>query len=89
MSIFHYDFYRLSDPGILADQLAESLSDDKAVVVVEWADIVKDVLPRDHISINLEPVAAEPDERAITFTYPEDLQTLIANIETLWQELKP
>src|SRR3954464_2609199 len=36
-SIYHYDFYRLANAGILADQLAETVNDSQAVVVVEWA----------------------------------------------------
>ena len=49
----HYDFYRLSDPGILADELAEVAGDPKTVTVVEWAEIVNDVLPSSHITINI------------------------------------
>lgn len=49
----HYDFYRLSDPGILADELAEVAGDPKTVTVVEWAEIVNNVLPSPHITINI------------------------------------
>src|SRR5690348_16076202 len=48
--IHHFDFYRLSDPGILADQLAEAVQGDN-VVIIEWAGIVKNVLPEDRVSI--------------------------------------
>lgn len=41
----HYDFYRLSDPGILRDELTEVTRDDTTVTVIEWADTVRDVLP--------------------------------------------
>src|SRR3990172_13200391 len=36
LSIHHYDFYRLKEPGVMADQLAESLGDPKTITVVEW-----------------------------------------------------
>lgn len=49
----HYDFYRLSDPGILADELAEAAGDPKTVTVVEWAEIVNDVLPSPHTTISI------------------------------------
>jgi tRNA threonylcarbamoyladenosine biosynthesis protein TsaE len=87
--IHHFDFYRLNDPGILADQLAESISDPKAVVVVEWADIVEDVLPKDRISIKLEPTVADELERMITIEYPESKRPIIAGIELQWQESRP
>lgn len=51
--IVHYDFYRLQDAGIMAHELAESLEDPKKVTVVEWADIVQDILPANKITINI------------------------------------
>jgi tRNA threonylcarbamoyladenosine biosynthesis protein TsaE len=84
LQIQHFDFYRLSDPGILADQLAESLSDDKTVVVIEWADIIKDVLPSQRFSIEFKPVASSSDERLITIKYPESKRQVITKVESEW-----
>lgn len=53
LRLVHYDFYRLSDPGILASELDESAHDTNAVIVVEWADIVQDVLPEPHVRITI------------------------------------
>ena len=44
-SLVHYDFYRLPDPGLMADDLAESLENPANIVVVEWGGSVKDLLP--------------------------------------------
>jgi len=49
----HYDFYRLADPGILAEELAESIHDPHTITIVEWAETVKDVLPKGRIKITL------------------------------------
>ena len=46
--LVHYDFYRLSEPGIMSEDLMENIADEKAVVVVEWADSVADSLPEGH-----------------------------------------
>lgn len=88
-TIYHYDFYRLDDPGILADQLAESVNDDKAVTVVEWADIVEEVLPENRLSLEFKPTASSPDERQITVRYTLQDQELITQLETLRQESQP
>ena len=56
--LMHYDFYRLADPGIMADELRESLEYDDTVVVIEWGDIVADIVPKDHITVTI----ASPDE---------------------------
>jgi len=89
LSIYHYDFYRLDDPGILAEQLAESIGDDKAIVIVEWADIVKDVLPPDRISIQLAMSAAHPDERTVALHYPLSKREIIARLESDWADSRP
>jgi tRNA threonylcarbamoyladenosine biosynthesis protein TsaE len=86
--IHHFDFYRLDDPGILADQLAESVN-SQAVVVVEWADIVKDVLPDGYITIEFKPTANDPEERQISISYPETSREIIIAMEAEWPEVKP
>lgn len=44
-SLIHYDFYRLPDPGIMRDELAEALADPDNIIVVEWGGDVADLLP--------------------------------------------
>ncbi len=73
--IYHFDFYRLQEPGIMRDELAEILADPKAVVVVEWASIVEDVLPSKRLTITLK--ATGDDHRELTFAYPEAMNYLI------------
>lgn len=51
--IVHYDFYRLNDAGLLQFELAESLQDPLTVTIIEWADIVHDVLPSDRVTIRI------------------------------------
>lgn len=56
ITMAHYDFYRLSDPGLMSDELAESIDDKLNVTIIEWADIVSGVLPDNRITIKLKPV---------------------------------
>lgn len=72
--IVHFDFYRLNEPGIVARELAEIVH-DKEVVVVEWADIVENVLPAGRLVIRI--VTIGETEREFKFTYPAALQYLI------------
>jgi tRNA threonylcarbamoyladenosine biosynthesis protein TsaE len=51
LSLAHYDFYRLNDAGIMADELAETTKDPASITVIEWADIVEGVLPNDRLRI--------------------------------------
>jgi tRNA threonylcarbamoyl adenosine modification protein YjeE len=86
--IHHFDFYRLSEPGILADQLAEAVN-NKQPVIVEWARIVENVLPDDRLTIQFEPTVLSPDERRITITYSESYRELITRLEADWKEVRP
>lgn len=57
LQLAHYDFYRLHDAGIMTEELAEALADPFNIVVIEWADIVKGVLPADRLTIHIVPTA--------------------------------
>lgn len=64
--IYHYDFHRLGEPGVLRDMLAEALEDERAVVVIEWSDIVRDILPRSRLEVTLQ--ATDEQTRRIKLT---------------------
>ena len=53
-NLVHYDFYRLPEPGLMREELEESISNPNNIVVVEWADSIADVLPEDHIKIYID-----------------------------------
>ena len=53
LQLAHYDFYRLNDAGIMANELAEVTSDPLSVTVVEWADIVEGVLPESAFKVSI------------------------------------
>jgi tRNA threonylcarbamoyladenosine biosynthesis protein TsaE len=85
LEIHHFDFYRLHEAGIVADELAESLQDKNVITVVEWSHVVQDVLPKDRLTIGFKTVADSPDEREIAIKYPEPKQDLIKTLETAWE----
>lgn len=58
LQLAHYDFYRLDDAGIMADELNEAAHDEKTVIVIEWADVAADVLPDDRLTVR---IGAEAD----------------------------
>ncbi len=77
----HFDFYRLSEPGVVAMELAEFLDDPKAVVVVEWGDIVKDELPKDRLEIEIKPTPDDENARQLVFNFPEKLSYLLKDLQ--------
>jgi tRNA threonylcarbamoyladenosine biosynthesis protein TsaE len=71
LQLAHYDFYRLNDAGIMANELAETAQDLKSITVIEWADIVEGVLPEHRVRI----VITAPTEttRNLTLDGPTEL----------------
>lgn len=65
----HYDFYRLNDAGIMANELAEVVHDPQVVTVIEWADIVTGVLPDGHATISF----TSPTETTRQVEVPNEL----------------
>lgn len=66
LRLAHYDFYRLADAGIMADELTEAVDDSKTVIVIEWGEVVRRVVPNDHMEIRF--VTISDDERELSLT---------------------
>ncbi|MDB5181826.1 MAG: hydrolase [Candidatus Saccharibacteria bacterium] len=75
LTLYHFDFYRLQEPGIVAAELEEFIHDPTAVVAIEWGAIVKDVLPEDKMVINITRTGET--SRHLEVTYSEKLAYLI------------
>jgi len=72
--IHHFDFYRLDDPGILLDELRESLEDTNNVVAIEWARSSKQLLPNHTVTITISPTSES--DRTITIENLKNAQEL-------------
>jgi len=75
LTLHHFDFYRLHEAGIMADELHELLHDPHAVVLVEWSDVVQHVLPAKRLTIRISHTGDE--ERHVTLSYPKELEYLV------------
>ena len=52
--LVHYDFYRLPEVGIMADDLAENMNDGRNVVVIEWGESVAELLSEEHKRVEIK-----------------------------------
>ncbi len=76
--LHHFDFYRLPEAGLIEYELHDVLGDPKAVVAVEWSNVIKHVLPQDRLTIHLKTTGDE--SRQLEFTYPLSLSYLVENL---------
>lgn len=52
-NLVHYDFYRLNEPGLMMEDLAENIAEPRNVVVVEWGESVAEVLPQERLKVTI------------------------------------
>jgi len=71
--IHHFDFYRLDNAGIIAHELEEAQTDKKIVTIIEWGDVVSDVLPKERLRIILSNETGDSEQRLITLHIPDSL----------------
>ncbi len=75
----HFDFYRLAEAGIVADELAELIGDPQMVAIVEWGDIVQDVLPKDRLTLK---ISQTPEgHRKLEFSAPQSRAYLLEGVK--------
>jgi tRNA threonylcarbamoyladenosine biosynthesis protein TsaE len=73
--IHHFDFYRLHEAGLMEHELQDLLGDQKVVIVVEWGEVVKHVLPEERLTIEISQTGNE--EREFHMTAAPSLQYLL------------
>jgi tRNA threonylcarbamoyladenosine biosynthesis protein TsaE len=66
--IAHIDVYRLDRMQELYDIGIEELVDSGRVAIVEWGDVVAQVLPPEHLAIRID-LGASDDERGFSFEW--------------------
>lgn len=53
LKLYHIDVYRLEDPEEILDLGLEEILMGDGVVVLEWADQIRDYLPKDYLEISI------------------------------------
>ncbi len=78
LHFYHFDLYRLNDPGELEFLGLRDYLDDKGVCVVEWAERAQGVLPSPDVDIMIQPTETGRMVRITTLTPRGDvwLETL-------------
>lgn len=78
LTLYHFDFYRLQEAGIMADELAEVAGDPQGVTIVEWGDVARHVLP--DASLRITITATGEQERTLEFRCPPAFAYLVEGL---------
>ncbi len=80
INIYHFDVYRLTS----LDEFYAIGGDeyfDKGICIIEWGELIKDVLPKDYISITFSRTPDDVNCRNITFEiYGDKYKDLLERI---------
>lgn len=77
INLIHCDFYRLKEPGIMRQEITEDFSRKDAVIVIEWADIIEDLLPENKLAIRIKVISE--NVRELHIHYNDKNQYLITH----------
>jgi tRNA threonylcarbamoyladenosine biosynthesis protein TsaE len=86
LEVAHVDVYRLERIQDVMDLGLEELGDGEAVLLVEWGDAVEEVLPADHVTIEL---TGDEDGDARRLMLTPGGQTWVERWERLEQAMSP
>jgi tRNA threonylcarbamoyladenosine biosynthesis protein TsaE len=81
LSIYHFDAYRLKSPQEFVDLGAHEYFEGKGVCLVEWANRVEDVMPREHLRITIE-ITGETSRRMLLEGRGDRYQELMTSISS-------
>ena len=68
LPVFHFDVYRVSDPDELFEIGFEEYLHAQGVCLIEWADLIEDIMPDNTVWISLD-YGEEEDERICTIDW--------------------
>lgn len=79
LPLYHFDTYRLKDLNEFEDLGAEEYFYGDGVCLVEWGDRVKELLPPDHLRIEIE-VTGETERRFVLAAHGKTSEGLVTNL---------
>lgn len=65
LPLYHFDVYRLQDPGELEDLGYDEYIEGDGVCLIEWGDLVREFLPSTYLEVHL---SGRDTTRSLTFT---------------------
>jgi len=84
LKLYHFDVYRVNDPDeISAIGFDEYIFSD-GVSIIEWANYIEELIPEEHISINITKIPEDINSRKIVIEGYGDRYNYIKEIQ-IWE----
>lgn len=70
LPLYHFDVYRISSTGEMFETGYDEYISGNGVTVIEWAELIEEILPTDRIDVHIEKDDSEKtDSRLITMRF--------------------
>jgi tRNA threonylcarbamoyladenosine biosynthesis protein TsaE len=68
--LYHFDAYRIANADEMFEIGFDEYLEANGIVVIEWADLIREILPHDYVGIHIEKdIAVDPDKRIISMEF--------------------
>jgi len=69
VDLFHFDVYRIASPDEMFEIGFDEYLDGKGVVVIEWSDLIAEIIPPEHIRVDMEKLPDDFNARVIRINF--------------------
>lgn len=80
----HFDVYRVNDPDEIAAIGFDEYIFSNGVSIIEWANYIEELIPKEHMSIVIEKIPENEDYRKITINYSGHRYAYVKEIK-IWK----
>jgi len=70
--LYHFDVYRIVDSDEMYEIGFDEYIDGNGIIVIEWADSIKNIIPQNQISVRIKKTTENEDARDITIDFAGD-----------------
>jgi tRNA threonylcarbamoyladenosine biosynthesis protein TsaE len=67
--LYHFDVYRINSPDEMYEIGFEEYIDNKGIVVIEWADIISEIIPEENVHVLISKFDKNYDLREIEISF--------------------
>lgn len=72
LPLYHFDVYRIGDSAGMAETGFDEYIDGDGICVIEWAELIEDILPDDRINVTISRLPERGDDAREIIIASED-----------------
>lgn len=86
LPFYHFDVYRLGDEDAFLSQGFDEYWEEEALVVMEWASMIQDILPEDRLELRFYQTDREEERMVEAEAFGPFAETLLESLDAFFNE---